>query len=197
MMKKRVSLRRRFAAFAAKAACVGLIALLASCILGEPTGDLPKRPASRPTILRDRLIPSATNVVGTWPPNFIVPVELADPTASFEWAAFVDFNPRTDEGLQLAGVSTFEQSNVTSAERDLEIPIPVPTDLGRCHVIEVVVALALESLDNPSTAHTPRPPGGDSITWFYSGSGDLAGCPVLDAGLEAGRLDDAGEGGPQ
>jgi hypothetical protein len=63
-------------------------------------------------------------------------------------------------------------------------------------VIEVVVALSLESRDNPSTAHTPRPPGGDSITWFYSGNGDLAGCPVLDAGLDASRTDDAGDGGP-
>ena len=40
----------------------------------------------------------------------------------------------------------------------------------------------------------PLEPGGDIVTWFYSPSGDLAGCPVLDAGIEP-IAPDAGDGG--
>lgn len=179
-------------------ATLGLLApsaLLAACILGEPTADAPRLPQTRPTIVRGSVVPSPQAVLGSWPTSFVVPVELTDPTVSFEWAAFVDFNARSNEGLLLAGTSAFEAANQTSRQRVLEIPIPAPPDTDRCHVVEVVVALALETLDNPTTAHTPRPPGGDSVTWFYSPNGDLAGCPVLDAGIEASVVDDGGEGG--
>jgi hypothetical protein len=192
MIRRRSILGRRLAALAVMAACTGLFA---ACILGEPTGDLPTLPPMRPTIVRGSVVPSPQSVLGSWPASFLVPVELADPTVKFDWAAFVDYNARTDEGLALPGTSTFEASNVASHVRVLEIPIPQPTDGDRCHVVEVVVALALESLDNPTTAHTPRPPGGDSVTWFYNPTGDLAGCPVLDAGLDASRIEDGGDGG--
>lgn len=174
-------------------ACVALPTLvLGACILGEPTADLPRLPQTRPTIVRGSVVPTPNAVLGSWPSTFIVPVELVDPTVTFEWAAFVDFNARSNEGLLLADQSTFEAANQTSRQRTLEIPIPAPPDTDRCHVVEVVVALQLETLDNPTTAHTPLPPGGDSITWFYSPNGDLAGCPTLDAGIDAEVVADGG-----
>jgi hypothetical protein len=60
--------------------------------------------------------------------------------------------------------------------------VTTPT-LDRCHVVEIVVALRLNSVKDPKNAHTPDDPGGDSVTWFFSPSGDFAGCPVLDAGI--------------
>jgi hypothetical protein len=69
----------------------------------------------------------------------------------------------------------------------IPISIPAPADLYRCHKIEIVVALRLESEIDPRLAHTPaEPPGGDIVTWLYNPAGDLAGCPSLDAGIEAG-----------
>ena len=60
-------------------------------------------------------------------------------------------------------------------------------------MIEVVVALRFAGQDGIG-AHAPLEPGGDIVTWFYSPSGDLAGCPVLDAGIEP-IAPDAGDGG--
>jgi hypothetical protein len=165
------------------------IACTAACVLAEPVGDLPRSGQQRPTIVRASVVPSPTAVLGTFPDKFIVPVELADPTVTFQWAAFIDFDPTTDTGLQLYADSTFEAASLSGRTRLLEIPIPAPQDLERCHVIEVVVALQLESTTRPREAHTPRlgGPGGDSVTWFYSPGGDLAGCPalVIDAGPDA------------
>ena len=46
----------------------------------------------------------------------------------------------------------------------------------------VVVALGFLGSDQVPEAHTPNSRGGDSVAWFYSPAGDLAGCPVHDAG---------------
>jgi len=64
--------------------------------------------------------------------------------------------------------------------------------------VEVVVALRLSSQVDARNSHTPAEPGGDIATWFYNPSGDLNGCPALDAGIDA-ALDagDASEGGTQ
>jgi hypothetical protein len=164
-------------------------ASLLACVLAEPVGDLPRAAQQRPTIVRASVVPSSSTVLGTFPDKFVVPVELSDPTLTFQWAAFIDFDPITDTGLQLYADSVFESASLQGRTRVIEIPIPAPPDLDRCHVIEVVVALQLESTTRPREAHTPRigGPGGDSVTWFYSPGGDLAGCPALsvDAGPDA------------
>lgn len=159
-----------------------------ACVLAEPVSDLPRPAQARPTVVRPSVVPSANLVLGSFPDKFIVPVELADPTVTFQWAAFVDFDSTGDSSLQLFGDSFFETATLSGRTRVLEIPIPAPSDLHRCHVIEVFVALELESTTSARGAHSPKQggPGGDGVTWFFSPAGDLAGCPtlVIDAGVD-------------
>jgi hypothetical protein len=191
-MSQRLRLRKRLAAVVLVTACTG------ACVLAEPVSDLPRPAQQRPTIVRSSVVPSPNLVLGTFPDKFIVPVELADPTVTFQWSAFVDFDSTQDTGLQLFGDSVFETASLSGRTRVLEIPIPAPSDLDRCHVIEVFVALQLESTTSPRGAHSPKQggPGGDGVTWFYSPGGDLAGCPtlVIDAGADA-ESDGGGDGG--
>ena len=70
------------------------------------------------------------------------------------------------------------------------VGLPKPEDEAE------VVALNIDIARGANVAHSPVDPGGDSVTWFYSPTGDLAGCPVLDAGSDASRSDDAGAGAP-
>lgn len=172
---------RRALAFAAAAAAV------TSCIIAEPPTDPPRLPLARPTIVHGSVVPPASGVLGRFPDKFIVPVELFDPTVTFEWAAWIDFNPATGEGLDSFSTSEFEQSNVDGRVRTLEIQMRPPTD-DRCHVIEVVVALRLAGQQGTG-AHAALDPGGDIVTWFYNPSGSLEGCPTLDAGIVPGPLD--------
>lgn len=178
-----------FAFFAAVTAAV------TSCIIAEPPTDPPRLPLARPTIVRGSVVPPASSVLGRFPSTFIVPVELFDPTATFEYAAWIDFNPATGEGLEFFSTSEFQQANTAGRVRTLEIPLRAPPD-DRCHVIEVVVALRLAG-QSGTGAHAALDPGGDIVTWFYNPSGDLAGCPMLDAGIDAAVPDagaDTGDG---
>jgi len=188
------SLRGHVRGFVILSLIAGAIGVHAACIVADPPSDLPRLPESRPTILRASVVPSASAVIGTWPDRFIVPVELSDPRSTIWWSAFVDYNPDTGFGLDgLPTQSSFEPTTTQGRVRLLEIPIGKPAALDRCHVVEVVVALNLNTRD-PKSAHTPDEPGGDIVSWFYSPSGDLAGCPVLDAGLSPIDLDATSDG---
>lgn len=168
-------------------------ASLVACILAEEPAELPPTPLMRPTILHGSVVPSTSAVLGTFPEKFIVPVELSDPTLSFQWATFVDYNSLTGSGLvDLPRTSTFEAATTQGRVRTLEVTINPPPSTDGCHVIEVVVALRFAS---PSDPHVPAEPGGDVVTWFYSPGGDLRGCPIVDAGIDA--TIEAGEGGLQ
>jgi len=196
------SARRASPVLAAGAAIALLLGSQDACVLVEPSGDLPRIPATRPTIVRGSVVPSASLVLATFPAEVIVPVELSDPTLPFEYAAFIDYNSATGEGLVVPPTkSIFEPSNTTSRTRILSVALTAPADLERCHVIEVVVALRLESDKSAQTSHTPTEPGGDIVTWFYNPRGEVGGCPALDAGIDSGRDagadGDASEGGVQ
>lgn len=192
-----VSVRVRGQVLAARLVALSVLVgtLQDACVIAQPTGDLPRLPNGRPTIVHPSVVPSTSAVLTRFPKVFIVPVELADPTAPFDYAAFVDYNPYSGEGLvDTVKTSTFDVSNTTERTRNLEILIPEPLEPGRCHIIEVVVALHLYQKELGRGAHTPdEPPGGDLVTWFYNPSGDLDGCPTLDAGLSPDV--DAGEDG--
>ena len=177
-------------------ALVATSLLVDACVIADPPTPLPQVPDGPPTILHSSVVPSTSSVLATWPTTFIVPVQLSNPRADVAWASFVDFNPVTGEGFDNSQVSRWEPTQ--NGIRVLEIPITMPS-LDRCHVVEIVVALRLNT-SSTQTAHTPEPPGGDIVTWFFSPFGDLAGCPVLDAGLlplvDAGAGDgDAAEAG--
>lgn len=207
-MTGRPAQKPKRARVAAAFTAAGMIAIALfeqhACVLVEDSGALPRPPAGRPTIVRGSVVPSASRVLTTFPSQVIIPVELTDPTQPFEYAAFVDYNPVTGEGLVVPPTrSVFEPQNLQGRTRILQFGISAPSDVNRCHVIEVVVALRLESDKSPQTAHTPTEPGGDILTWFYNPNGDLAGCPSndpgIDSGLDAADADggEAGEGGVQ
>ena len=177
-------------------ACVVVLAAQDACVLAAPSGELPRLPDSRPTIVHASLVPSTSSVISRFPSAFIVPVELADPTVAFVYAAFVDYNPFTGDGL-VDAPRHVAPTNEPGRTRNVSVSIPAPTDTNRCHVIEVVVALRLKSETDGKTAHTPDDPGGDVATWFYNPSGDVGGCPALDAGIDAPVDADSGEGGAQ
>lgn len=198
---KRPGLHRRFVAAAGLLATCGVLVVgQDACILAASSGDLPRLPESRPTVWHASVVPTTSLVLTRWPREFIVPVELADPTATVVYASFVDFNPATGEGLDgRPRRSVFEAANTQGRIRTLTVPIGEPADLNQCHVVEVIVALRLKSDNDPKNAHTPDEPGGDVATWFYNPNGDLGGCPALDAGIDApfDAAADAGEGGLQ
>ena len=183
---------------AAAFAGVTMIVAQDACILAQPSGELPHLPETRPTILHASTVPSETSVVTRWPQTFIVPVELTDPTVRIVYAAFIDFDSLNNDGLVVPAIgSNFEQANTVGRTRTLTVVIPEP-DRGRCHKVEIVVALRLASEDDAKHSHTPAAPGGDISTWFYNPSGDLDGCPALDAGIDASPdAADASEGGTQ
>lgn len=177
-------------------ALAAVVALaVTSCIIAEPPTDSARLPVTRPTIVHGSVVPSASSVLGRFPSTVIVPVELFDPTVTFEYAAWIDFNPATGEGLEFWSTSEFQQANTTGRVRTLEIPLRAPSD-DRCHVLEVIVALRLAG-QSGTDAHAALDPGGDIVTWFYNPSGDPGGCPSLDAGIDAATPDaatDAGDG---
>src|SRR5579864_2535607 len=177
---------------------IAMLLAVTSCIITEPGTDPPRPPITRPHIVRTSVVPPAGAVLGQWPSKVVVPVELSDPTLPFGYAMFLDYDSSTDSSIILAcGVNGFEAATLTNGGlRVQEIPSgPPPTDLDgptRCHVIEVLVALSIECNQDSNAAHAPPEPGADSVTWIYNPTGDVNGCPTLDAGLEASRADDSG-----
>ena len=186
-------------ALAAVAACVIVIVAQDACILAQPSGQVLRIPETRPTILHASTVPSETSVLTRWPQTFVVPVELLDPTVRIAYAGFIDFDSFRNDGLVVSpSHSDFEQANTVGGTRTIAVAMPEP-DPGRCHKVEIVVALRLASEDDAKHSHTPDAPGGDIATWFYNPTGNPAGCPSLDAGIEALVDADAAdaEGGTQ
>ncbi len=190
-MTERIALLIRRFVMAAVGA--GIVMILGACVIAQASGDVPRLPETRPTIRHQEVVPPAGGVLTRWPAFFTVPVELSDPTATFSYAAFVDYNPLTGEGRVAGDESPYDQQSLATRVRTLEIAVPqdrATTD--RCHVIEVVVALRFTATNEPKNAHTPALPGGDSVTWIYNPGGDPSGCPRLDAGIEASFDAEAG-----
>ena len=194
-MKKLVARTvRRVVALGAIGGLAALLMVQDACIIASDGGDLPRLPATRPTIVEATLSPTTNKVLTYFPATFVVPVELSDPTATFFYSAFIDYNPLTGEGLvdqprddRFVPENTQPGSN--GRIRIVAVNIPAP-DLTTCHKIEIVVALSFSPGSNQN-AHTPiEPPGGDIATWFYNPNG-YGACPSVDAGI------DGGEGGPQ
>lgn len=178
--------------------CVLAIVAQDACVLAQPSGELPRLPEQRPTIVHASVVPSTSAVLSRFPTTLIVPVELTDPTVEVLYAAFVDYNPLNGNGLVGEVGHSIAEPNNNGRVRTLTITLPTTLEPDRCHVIEVVVALHLASELDSRFAHTPIDPGGDFATWYYNPNGDLGGCPSLDAGIDGPTGDgDAGEGGTQ
>jgi len=160
-------------------AALGAVAL-ASCIIADPPVEAPKPPLRRPTIIRESATPPSSRPLGELPPDgFKVPVEIADPTADFQWAMFIDYEPslNTTNNPRLGDTVTGGQGHPDV----LTIPFTIsPDSIGAgCHRIEFMVALSFVS------PHVADPAGADSITWFYTPNGSLDGCTVFEGGVGA------------
>lgn len=186
-------------AFALVVAAALTASAASACLVVEPPGDLPATPVLRPTIRRSEASPTASFVLGAWPDSFLVPVELVDASQSFQWRVFVDYDPE-DRRVEPAvfGASAPNLADRNGNIRLVRASVPAPTDNGRCHVVEFLVATRFLGDLEGRTAHTPAPPGGDSIVWFYSPGGDLSGCPVYSSSIDAGAdaADAGGDGAP-
>lgn len=156
--------------------------VVVSCVIAEPPAEIPKLPEYRPIIVKSSVIPTAGRVLTEFPPVFVVPVELVDPTVRFSWRAYVDYDfaGRSAERLGLVASGTSTPDAARSRIRNLEIRFPPPSDLQACHVIQVIVANRFQGAIEGRPAHTPEAPGGDTIEWFYNPSGDFSGCPTQD-----------------
>lgn len=162
-----------------------------ACIIAEPPSDPPRLPTTRPTIVRGSVYPPASSIMGVWPGRFKVPVELSDPTVTFDYSVWIDFNAATGEGLVDFRTSSPVEDN--SRIRLLDIALSAPND-DRCHVIEVLVALRFAGQFGTG-AHAPLSPGGDVVSWTYNPRGDTTGCPLLDSGIIVVPQDGGADGG--
>ncbi len=166
------------------------VRVLTGCIIADTPDDLPKLPVFRPTILHGSVVPPDNQILRSFPERFVVPVELVDPTATFQWHAFIDYDPVTGDGISDVGTSSFDPASADGGVRTLEISLQSPSDLSRCHLIEILVAYGFRGDFDGRQAHTPNAIGGDSVSWFFAPNGDVQRCPTFDAGPESGA--DAG-----
>jgi hypothetical protein len=194
----RPALRRRAAPRAVAVVVGGGVAIAASvvlvaCILADPPAALPDPVTGRPTIIRASVTPPATTILREWPRDgtFMVPIELAQNT-TFQWHAFFDYDAINRTPVLSETVSA-DPASLEGGIFTLAIGFPtLPVSAGRCHTFEVIVAKGFDQ------DHSPSPPGGDSVSWFYSPTGDLTGCAIFDAGGDgAAPADDSGSFHPK
>jgi hypothetical protein len=166
-----------------------LVVPVVACVLADPPASVPPTPLAPPEIDHELVVPPVTSILAAWPGEFDVPILVLDPSVTVEWEAFLDYDPLGNHGGQLPYVPLGEvgpgQDVDDAGERMLVANIPAPPDLTTCHTLEIIVAFGFEN-------HAPNSVGGDSVTWFYSPTGSLDGCPIFD--FEAGAPD-AGEDG--
>ena len=166
--------------------------VLTGCIIADTPDDLPRLPLFRPTILHGSVVPPDNQVLRSFPDKFVVPVELVNPTLTFQWHAFIDYDPATGAGVSDFGTSSFDPSSADGGVRTLEISLQSPPDLSRCHVIEILVANGFRGDFEGRSAHTPDAIGGDSVSWFFAPGGDVQRCPTFDAGPDLDASDATG-----
>ena len=159
-----------------QAMAAGMVALVLSgawaCVLADPPAALPIAPFTPIRILRDSVTPQG--LLTSLPGEFVVPV-AADPRESeLQYQFFVD---QTAAGaLRRQGIGTDGGALVT-------VPDPLSIVVEECHTLELRVSY----LDFT---------GADSISWFYSPTGNFNDCPVYDAGPpDAGDAATEGGGG--
>jgi hypothetical protein len=166
-----------------------------ACITAPPPRP-PSLEPCRPSILHTSVSPPAGEILTSWPPGdtFLVPVTIqsCDPTDGFHTNAFIDYDPVFNPNPEYAsGTMSFA---INGEPTPVEVTLhQLPRD-QLCHRVEIFVAHDFNRL--PSEPHVPDAIGGDSVTWFYSPSGGLNGCPQYDAGDGASAADSSGDAPP-
>jgi len=184
----------RAALFAGAAAAV--LRGIAACVLWDPPTDDPAPIHYHPLIDTAAVVPSSSLVLTALPETFTVPLEIIDPTATFTYEIFIDFDPlnqmRSVPALPTQDIDPSmdpPDGGIIAVEFSLaDLPKSV-FDPTVCHVIEFVVALHLSSM----SFHTPDSNGADEIQWQYSPPGANGACVAFDAGDGAFPSDAADE----
>ena len=150
-----------------------------ACVLVDPAPSLPVVATEPPAILDGFVTPPEGPVLTAWPSEFVLPVQVLDPSKALVWEAFEDYES-LDPHLAPVAASMNGQLGDGGAVVTLVIPqIPQPIGPG-CHSLKIVVAY--EFLDNaPSLA------GSDVAAWTYAGNAGAGQC----LGYDAGALNDA------
>lgn len=176
--------------------------LAVACLVADAPPDPPTPAPFPPVIATASVYPPVEQILTEFPTEFIVPVQLVNPAASFQYSVFIDYDPSNPTEPLLAATKTAGLDGVDGGFYDVEFSIDDPnvtSEAGAttCHLIEFIVALSFTEPD----FHTPNPPGGTMVYWWYNPSGDLSGCPLLDPNadgsfpLPEGSTLDAGDGG--
>ncbi len=158
------------------------VTLVAGCVIATPPPDIPALP-NRPAILHNDVVPPPSRVLASWPDTLVVPVQLVDSEATFEWRVYVDYDPHFGHAgtpPHVDGVSAPQA--VGGAVRQLSIALDpgailIDSLVSTCHIIELIVAPKFAS----NVEHTPEGEG-DSVVWFLSSGNDLSACVRYSAG---------------
>jgi hypothetical protein len=177
--------------FVGVGACVALGLTAATACITTPPPDLPPVPAVGPSIIHDAVQPPTADILASLPMEFVVPVQLDEANASFQWDVFVDYNPATGSGTSPVIFAGVNQSAADGGVNLVDFSLqagPVVLDPSECHVIQFLVAHQF----NQMSLHTWDSLGGDLVSWIYNPGGGPGGCPIYDAGaLQTGAFPDA------
>jgi hypothetical protein len=153
---------------------------IAACITAPPP-DLPALPLRGPRIIEDSVRPPTDQYLTMLPADseFVVPVEVNDPTDRIVALVFVDFYPGGDNmgsATNYTAVHPALDGGVTTVSFSLSsIDLGDPT---ACHIIQLFVADSFSDISHHTVNNSL---GADSVSWFYTPNGP-SGCFAYDAG---------------
>jgi hypothetical protein len=173
----------RIALAGAAAAIVARV--VAACVIWDPPTDDPAPIHYHPLIETASVVPPSSVVLNELPATFTVPLEIVDPTASFVYEVFVDFDPlNTFRAVPVLPTQNIDPTmdppdgGIIAVQFSLASLDRTHFDPTTCHVIQFVVALGLSK----TSFHTPDSNGADEIEWQYAPAGANGGCVTFDAG---------------
>ena len=161
---------------------VAMAAFAGGCIIADSPPALPASTPGPPHIDHPNVFPPEQLTLKSFPDAFIVPIILADPRATFEYRAFVDYDLLGGASFDRTGVVAPDPTSPNPNETTLSISLLAPPDPSRCHIIEIVVASQFLGAVGEPSGHTPDQHGGDVAHWAYAPNGALQSCPVYDGG---------------
>jgi hypothetical protein len=163
------------------ATSVGLCAAVAAvtaCITVPPP-DLPDPPLLSPHIQRESVVPAMGDLFA-WPRDntFIVPVEMDNPTETFLYRVFVDYDD-VPAGTQLHKQPVWSGGGPNAPDGGVSLvtfPLDAPATPTCPHVIDFVVAHNF----SPGSDRVWDNVGGEIGTWTYYPNGEP--CSDYDSG---------------
>ena len=176
--------KRSWAIVAAIVAAGALVRLSGACVLADPPASLPVVAEHAPIIDTASAVP-LTSAGGqpfltTWPSQFVIPVEVLDPTQTLYYQAFYDYTPLTMTPQLLDFLGGGDAGSPSGGDLVLArivLKQPLSSTVG-CHVVEIVMGFGPRF----STPHTPPAGTGSTISWLYIPSGNPSSC-IPDAGF--------------